>query len=273
TGEWDGNYFLSGNIRATGQASGERVYASSTNASNSNRMVTRKSKPIVTKQTPASVTLTNGDKDLLDFVVAADVQGSVAVKQMVFTFGKTSSSAGTIPLTFSNFRLRKGSTNIPLANIAISFVSSTGAGANVIDVENGSVGVNQNNGYIIVSFTDKETITGSGNLYHLSATVSNAPSTGANVVVGFLRDSAETVATGYLQRNVAWGSFGSSADVYHIDTAASGDNAANATGTFLWSDMSEVPNNATASSTAGGSRDWTNDVYVDDLTQSQTLQI
>lgn len=269
TGEWDGNYFLSANIRATGQASGERVYASSTNATPSNRMVTRKSKPTVTKQSLSSLTLANADKDLYKFQIAADAQGSVAVKQIVFTFTKTSSTAGVSPLTFSNFRLRKGADDIDTANIAISFVPSTGGAA--VDVETGSVGVNQNTGFIVVSFVDKETITGSGNVYTLHATASNVPSSGSSVTVGFMRDSAATVATGYLQRNVAWGLFNASADVYHIDTAAAGDNAANATGTFLWSDMSEVPNNATASSTAGGSRDWTNDVYVQDLSQGETV--
>ncbi|MFA5935817.1 MAG: hypothetical protein WC787_03115 [Patescibacteria group bacterium] len=266
SGEWDSNYFQSVNIRATGQASGERVYASSTNATHGNGMVTRKTKPTVTKQSLSSTTLANIDQDLMKFQVAADAAGSIALKQVMFSISKTSA------LTLSNFRVRKGSTEMALGEFAVNYASTTGG---LTDIETGSVATTQNSGTVIVSFTNEESISGSGNVYTLHATVSGATS-GQNVSLSFLRDSSSSVVTGYLVSNTYFGSnFSSSTDIYHVDTAVapeSGVGAGNATGTFLWSDVSEVPH-STAVGTSGGSRDWTNDVYIEDVSQSQTLSL
>jgi hypothetical protein len=267
SGEWDSNYFQSTNIRATGQASGERIYASSTNATHGNIQVTRKTKPTVTKQSLSSTTLANIDQDLMKFQVAADAQGSIALKQVMFSISKTSG------LTLSNFRVRKGSTEMALGDFAVNYASTTGG---LTDLETGSLGTTQNSGTVIVSFTNEESISGSGNVYTLHATVSGAVS-GQNVSLSFLRDSSSSVVTGYLVSNTFFGNnFSSSTDIYHIDTAVAPDaslvGAANATGTFLWSDSSEVPHSA-AVGTSGGSRDWTNDVYVEDVSQSQTLSL
>jgi len=263
SGEWDSNYFSSLNVRSTGQASGERVYASSTNATHGNSMVTRKSKPTVTKQSLSSTTLANIDQDLMKFQVAADSAGSIALKQVMFSLSKTSAT------TLSNFRVRKGGTDMALGDVAVTYVSSTSK-----DIETGTLGTNENTGTIIVSFTNEESISGSGNVYTLHATVSGAVS-GQNVSLSFLRDSTVSIVTGYIVSNVLFGGFVSSTDIYHIDTAAapeSGFGSANATGTFLWSDSSEVPHSSSVG-TSGGSRDWTNDVYVEDVSQSQTLSL
>ncbi|MEO5928014.1 MAG: hypothetical protein ABIO72_04815 [Patescibacteria group bacterium] len=255
TGEWDSNYAGAVlNIRTTGQASGERVYAASTNATHGNAQVSRKTKPTVTKQSLSSTTLANIDQDLLKFQVAADAQGSVAVKQMVFNLSVNG-------VTLSNFRLRKGSTDMALGDIAV--VSSNGT-----DLE---AGTTSTGGYVVVSFTNEETIVGSGNVYTLHANVSGAGS-GDNVSVSFYRDPAAPVVTGYLVNSSAIAPLPSNASIYNIDTAVAPDGTADALGSFLWSDNSEVPHSS-AVGTSGGSRDWTNDVYVEDLSQTQTVSL
>ena len=255
SGEWDSNYAGSVlNIRTTGQASGERVYGANTSAGHGNAQISRKSKPTVTKQSLSSTTLANIDQDLIKFQVAADAQGSIAVKQMVFNV----SLAG---VSLSNFRLRKGSTDMALGDIAV--VSDNGT-----DLEAGSLASST---LVIVSFTNEETIVGSGNVYTLHANVSGA-SAGDNVSISFARDTSSSVVTGYLVNSAAFGSLASSASIYNISTGAAPAGTANATGTFLWSDNSEVPHSS-AVGTAGGSRDWTNDVYVEDLSQTQTVSL
>lgn len=270
TGEWDSSYFSSANIRATGQASGERVYASTTNAGHGNPMITRKSKPIVTKQSLSSTTLANTDMDLIKFQVAADSKGPVSLKQIMFSISKTSG------LTLSNFRVRKGATDKSTADFAINYSSTTGG---LTDVESGSLATTQNSGYIILSFTNEEGAEGSGNVYTLHATVSGAVS-GQNISLSFLRDTSSRRLTGYLRSNVAFGGVVSSTAVYLIDPSAAATSsedspqfvATHATGTFLWSDRSESNHNSSVG-TSGGTRDWTNDVYVEDVSQTQTVSL
>ncbi len=267
TGEWDSNYASMANIRTTGKSSGERVYASASNLTHGNAFVTRKTKPVVTKQSLSSTTLANTDQDLIKFQVAADAQGSIALKQVMFTISKTSA------LTLSNFRVRKGSTEMSTSDFAVNYSSTTGVET---DVESGSMDTTQNSGFIFVSFTNEESISGSGSVYTLHATVSGAVS-GQNVSVSFTRDSTSSIVTGYLMSNVGYGNnLATSTEIFHIDTAVAPDATTygnvNATGTFLWSDNSEVPHSSAVGGSAG-SRDWTNDVYIEDVSQSQTISL
>lgn len=256
-GEWDANYAGKLNIRSTGAASGERVYATS-GAANGNTMVLRKTLPVVTKQSLSSTTLANIDQDLVKFQVAADAAGSIALKQVMFSFSKSSL------VGLSNFRMRRGSTDLDTATYAVT------NGTSSVDLIAGSIPAGVNSGYIVFSMKpgQEESMSGSGNVYTLHATVSGAAS-GQNVTLQFYRDSSNPIVTGYLVNSTAFGGFGSSANVFHIDTAVGPSGAAAATGTFVWSDNSEVPH----SSAAQTSRDWTNDVYVQDLSQSQTLSL
>jgi hypothetical protein len=267
TGEWDANYYTSANIRATGLASGERVYASTTNAAHGNNMVTRKSKPIVTKQALSSTTLANIDQDLIKFQVAADSAGSVALKQVTFSLSKGSAT------TLSNFRVRRGSSDMTLADFAVTYTSSTREDH---DVESGTIAAIQSAGYITVSFTNEETVSGSGNVYTLHATVAGAAS-GQNVSLSFYRDANAPIVTGYLTSNFAVSPLATSTDIYSVDVGvAPSSTPASPTrfyaGTFLWSDNSEVPHSS-AVGTSAGSRDWTNDVYVEDISQTQSLSL
>jgi hypothetical protein len=106
--------------------------------------------------------------------------------------------------------------------------------------------------YVIVTFATEQFITGSGSVYTLHALVDGF-SIGDTISTSFHRDLAGTIATGYVGPGLT------------LDT----DTASLLTG-FLWSDLSEVPHSS-AFRSAGGSMDWTNDVYVEDLTQTQTL--
>ncbi|MBU1032515.1 hypothetical protein KJ937_01110 [Patescibacteria group bacterium] len=265
TGEWNSSYFSSANIRATGLASGERVYASTTNAAHGNAMVTRQTKPIVTKQSLSSTTLANIDQDLIKFQVAADANGTVGLKQVVFALSKTSA------VTLANFRVRKGSSDMALGDFAVVYSSSTGAAS---DVEAGTIAANQAAGYVTVSFTGEESISGSGNVYTLHATVSGAAS-GQNMSLSFYRDANSPIVTGYLDDSFAVSPLVSSASIFTIDVSAAPSSTPAGTfyaGTFLWSDMSGVPHSS-ALGTSAGSRDWTNDVYIEDVSQTQTLSL
>jgi hypothetical protein len=209
----------------------------------------------VTKQSVQTTTLSNGNVDLIKFQVAADSAGTVALKQVAFNVAIN----GTVTLT--NFRVRKGSSDMALADVAFT----DGAGG---DLETGSISAN---GMAILSFTNQEPISGSGNVYTIYATVSNA-GPGESVALSFYRDPLVPVVTGYLVNSSAIGAMPNSADVYNIDTSVAPSGAATDPGTFLWSDESDTPHSS-AVGTSGGSRDWTNDVYVDDVSQTQTLSL
>ncbi|MFA4954205.1 MAG: hypothetical protein WC641_02760 [Patescibacteria group bacterium] len=254
---WDANYAAKHNIRATGAASGERIYAAE-GAAHGNIMVLRKTQPIVTKQSLTSTTLANIDLDLFKFQIAADAQGSVSWKQAVFSFSKTAA------IGLTNFRLRRGTTDLDTATYAIT------NGTTTADLKAGALDAGVNSGYIIVSMSpgNEESISSSGNPYTIHATVSGAAS-GNSVALSMYKDPTAPIVTGYLVNSAAWGQFGSSANIFNIDTGAAPQAAAAATGTFLWSDQSEVPHSAAAQT----SRDWTNDVYINDLSQTQALSL
>jgi hypothetical protein len=95
--------------------------------------------------------------------------------------------------------------------------------------------------------------------------VNGTVDSGDSFSLNFYRDSSVTApVTGYLDNNF------STIRGPNIDTAVAPDGSPNAIGTFVWSDNSEIPHSY-ASGTAGGSRDWTQDLYVEDLTQQSVL--
>lgn len=224
-------------------------------------MVSRKSKPVVTRIALSSGTLANNiDQSLMKFQVAADSAGSISLKQVIFSLSKTSGVA------LSNLKISKAGTDMNAADYAISFASSTGS--NVVDAENGTIVTGSGSGFLIVSFTGEESISGSGNVYTLHGLASVTGSS-QSVSVAFLRDTSNAIVTGYLASNSGTGVIPASTDIYNIDTAAAAEGGADATGTFLWSDQSEVPHSSAVGT--AGSRDWTNDVYVEQLSETQTL--
>ncbi len=257
TGDWDSNYANVLNLRANGAASGDRIYAVTTTASNvGNTFVIRKTKPVITRQALSTQTLTAGlDMDLYKFQVSADAAGSVGLKKIVFNWSKGDADNS---FYLSNFRLRKGSTDVASGDLAITSATS-------VNYYTGSQGTAEASGKIVVVFTSEDTISGSGNIYTLHATVNGTVGSGDSYSLNFNRDSTNTVSTGYLTDAVSNSMRGP-----NLDTSNGGEVGADAEGTFVWSDLSEVPH-STASSTNGGSRDWTQDTYVEDLTQQSTL--
>lgn len=256
TGNWDASYAGRFNVRAVGLASGDLVYSAGA-ATAGNSFVIRKSKPTVTRQTLSTTTLANGSsQDLYRMQISADSAGSVAVKKISFDFSKTGST------TLTNFRVRKGSTDMGLADYSV-------VDANGTDIEAGSLVAGTSTGRIIVTFTNEETITGSGNVYTLYATP--AASVGGDTVsIAPTRNTSGAVVTGYLDTEPVAGTQLTNSSFFmpgpNLDTDNSG--TADSAGTFTWSDLSEVPHSFAA---PGSSFDWTNDVYVEDLTQTQTL--
>ena len=245
------------NVRCTGAASGERVYAAA-GAAPGNSMIIRKTMPIVTKQSLSSTTLANIDMDLMKWQVAADSAGSVSWKQAIFSFSKSGS------VTLSNFRLLRNGSDVGSGNYTVV------DGVTGVNLYANTIPTTTSTGYIIVAINGEESISGSGNVYTLHASVAGA-SAGQNVALSFYRGTTSPVVTGYLT-NVAYSGFVSNAGIFNLNTAPSPTASADALGTFVWSDQSEVPH-STAIGTSGGSRDWTNDVYVQDLSQSQSLSL
>lgn len=255
TGEWDANYAAKINIRATGLASGERLYDGAKNGLVGNTMVLRKTKPTVTKLAVGSTTITNGaDTELYKFQVTPDANGgSVAWKQIIFTV----SFSGT--QTLNNFRLYKGSQMLSVTPGSRE-VFITGATGTDLTGSN-----NLQGNTVVVRLVNEESVSGSGTVYTLRATP-NGASTGDSIATQFKRNTTGTV-TGYLTDD---GGVSGYVGSLGIDTAVSPDNTSNADGSFVWSDNVDVPHSF-ASGTAGGSRDWTDDVLVEDLTQTQSL--
>jgi len=145
-----------------------------------------------------------------------------------------------------------------------------------VDLKAGTLAAASTTGYVVVSMAEgqEEVVLGSGNVYTLHATVAGAEA-GDSVTLSFYRNASSAIVTGYLVRSLAVSPLTTaSANIYHIDlgTAPSaGAGAAGASvGTFVWSDNSET-GTAAHSSAAQTSRDWTNDVYVQDLSQTQTV--
>lgn len=277
TGEWDSNYANKFNVRATGLASGSRVYASSTNAVGGvvgNNFVLRKSKPIVTRQALSTTTLASGaDLDLYKFQVAADPAGSISLKKIVFSLAFSTTTNSTLSL--SNFRVRRGAQDLTTNQTRII------NGVSGSDLTSGTL----NSGAaasatarVLVEFTNEETISGSGNVYTLHATVGGTVNSGDSVTVSFFRTTstlattAVSSTTGYLTNDYVTDTTAINVGGPHIDTSVAPSNVIgqNGIGTFVWSDQSETPH-SDAQGSAGGSRDWTNDIFVQDLTQNQSL--
>lgn len=266
TGEWDSAYSSKLNIRTTGGASGERVYFAS-GALNGNAQVIRASKPVVTRLPLTNTVFSAGQPmELYRVQVGANAGGNVAVKQMMFNITKSANA------TLANFRLYKGSSEYsPTANYYITD-GETGLTLKTVTVPAATTTLK-----VVVTFANEEQITGSGNIYSLRATLGSSSATGNNVNTSMYQDPAgATVARAYLVNNVALTDgggivFRASTNVYQLDTGTVNgmiDGAANKPGTFLWSDNSEGGAHSNASQT---SFDWTNDVLVEDLTQSSVV--
>lgn len=255
TGNWDSNYSSMYNVRAVGQASGDLVYPSGAAASVGNTFVLRKTKPTVTRQSLSTTTLANGsDMDLFKFQVSADSAGSVAVKKFTFSLARTTSSGSSMSL--SNFRLRKGTSDLSLSDVTITDENGNDLEAAALD---GSTTATK----VVVLLTSEESISGSGPTYTLHANVAGTVA-GDAVTTSLYRDPSAAVTTGYLTTSVSGG-----LPSANLDNGTTPGTGTTSTGDFVWSDNSETPH--TSSIGSSSSRDWTNSLYVEDLTSVQTL--
>ena len=269
TGEWNAQYNNQYNLRSTGAASGARIYSTSSNAAlMGNTFVVRKSKPIVARQVVSSTTLASGaDMELYKFSVGADPAGSIALKKVSFNISFSTSTGSTVKL--SNFRIRRGTTDLALSQARIVDVIGTDLTAGNLNSGAGApAGGASSTARVVVEFTSQESISGSGNVYTLHATVAGTVVSGDSVTTALLKTGGSTVVTGYLTSDDVTSTLGIAGP--QIDTAVAPAGTQGAEGTFVWSDQSEVPH-SDATGLLGGSRDWSDDVYVDDLTQSQSL--
>jgi hypothetical protein len=242
---WDSNFSSRFNVMAIGSASGDRVYASGSDTSG-NSMTLRKTKPVITKQTPSSATLSPSEMDLYKFQIGADAAGEVRWKQVSFTV-----TTSTNVTSLANFKLYKNNVALTSSEVQI-FNGTTGA-----ELSSANLGGSDT---VVVRLVNEEVVSGAGTLYALRATPTFT-STGNSITTSFTRST--TAGTGYL--TAAAGTVTISLDANSVSFDGTGE----LTSRFVWSDVSE-PVHGFATGT-GSSRDWTNDLNLEDMSQSQVL--
>ncbi len=265
--EYDTNYIEKFNVRVTGQASGERVYAASTTAvgtSNGlfgNTFVVRASKPTISR-VAVTQNLANGSTpELYRFNVSADKLGDVNLKKITFRLSASTSSNSAPGFTLSNFRVLKTSPQF-------SGLMDT----NSYDVVQAFTGVSLKNGtvtaptttYVSIVFTNPESVKAdTNNQYALRVENVLATQVGDVVSTSFVAQSTGTVFTGFLTS--ATTTLTGTTQLPAPNLSGTLDAAGVAAGTFVWSD----------SSAAGGSSnisgDWTDDLYLQDITTSNQV--
>ncbi|OGL79241.1 hypothetical protein A3E39_00475 [Candidatus Uhrbacteria bacterium RIFCSPHIGHO2_12_FULL_60_25] len=207
----------------------------------------RKTKPTITvlPLVPSGPVAIGVDQDLFKFQVTPDVNGSVSFVQIGLATDKT---AG---LAVSDLRLRRGATDMDPSSVYV--MGSGPGGAPLV--------ASETVGKLLIKFPFEEYVAGSGSVYTLHGTVTYQVATTPSVItIGFDRTPSTTPVTGSLH-NPGGG------PVYSVNPADAQypyNTVPGWEGVTLWSDLSEVPH-----STQSG--DWTHDLYLEDLSQTQTL--
>jgi len=249
------------NVVIHGKASGVQLYADG-KPTFGNTFVVRKSKPTITRTALQNTTLDLGvSADFYQFQATSDPAGSVALKKLVFVF--TQAVAQKSFLTFKGFRLRRNGLDINMNEVRI-----TDADGNGYDQLGWGFTSTSPPRLLVVTFVNEDRITGPGNAYTLHATAGGNLSPGDSIAINLHRSGTILPATGFLTDN---GKQGLSLIGPHLDLGLvpGGPIAA---GSFLWSDLSEIPH-SDQSGSMGGSRDWTNDDLLEDLDQVQVLSL
>ena len=261
SGMWGDRYAGHLNVLVDGMISGERLLADGA-STYGNTFVVRKSMPVITRLLPSSTTLAVGDQDLFRFQAASSTpENGIAIKRITFAMSIHREPSSTFQL--SQLRLRRGSTDMPLADYRI--VDNNGR-----DLRTGPIELSD----IVLSFTREEEIYGSGNVYTLHAMTSGTLISGDSVLVAFVRTHTATPVTGYLTSDDTLIPGAETPIGPHLDIGE--DAMVNVRwAPFIWSDLSEVPHTYSPrmlrypESLTG--RDWTDDLYIDDLTWFQRL--
>lgn len=215
-----------------------------------NFMVLRKSVLETVQQPLPSNTLANGDMDLLKFAV----KGSGRIKQFVIrVWYKTADFA------IGPFKLRRNGNEIVPTEFSIHFTGIIPA--DDANAANGILGPTVNSSAFATIFTDEEAVNGECE-YTLHANV-DLPQKGS-----YLKLQLEHIPAGdYWSKPMTGFLFipkmNSEVNQINIDTAdvAYEFNYTKFGGAMVWSDASEVPHSS-ALGVDGGSRDWTNDAFV-----------
>ncbi len=252
TPEWYGKLF----IHAFGEVSGEQIYAAK-GASEPNFMVVRKSKPVVTPMQLASTTLAAGEQEIARWQVGADNAGGIAFKQAMFTINKTTG------VSLGNFRLYRGATMLNLGEFNIRNAVTA------VDLKSGVATDTQTT--VAVSLVGEEQVAGAGNVYSLRA-VPAVVGTGNYIKTKFYTNMPEKAApvTGYLLNNDEYTPYVASSYIFNVGDysgCGTGSDCWHAIGSFVWSDLSEIPHNI-QTQPSGGSRDWSTDQHIENLTEA-----
>lgn len=259
-GEWSEEYAGAYNIRTTGQTTGERIYLSSVAVQDQpNPMVLRKSVPTLAKQQLASNKLKNAvGVELYKVQITSDPVGSVSIKQLTYFIDKGQG------FVLSDFRLRKGSSLLPVADYAVTF-SGLPPKEVVKDVKFGQINADESDGHLVVSFTSEDVVAAQqGSVYTLVATVSGAE-LGDELNARLTIQPGNSVTTGCLKNNLVLGlTQDLNERIFFIDVNIKPgyDYPVWAAG-FVWSDNSETPHNPFIESQGGSSCDWINDLHMD----------
>ncbi len=266
-------------MRATGAASGERVYqtlgATATSTFVGNSFVVRKSKPVVTQATSGlSNTLSAGEHTLYRAQIGSE-GNQASIKQLAFKVR----AATTSLMTLSNFRLYKNDSLINLADVTII------NGDDDADLELATASSTQSSSLftlaVLVRFVNEETVSGSGATYALKATVGGLSSTTGDSITTSLisRSFSGAVSTTSITGYVSTSATTLTGDSVRLGTLAistsTNPGPVGAQGDFgygiIWSDVSEQPHYSNIFSTTPNSRDWTNEYLVDTISGSRVL--
>ncbi len=257
--EYDSNYATKFNVRVTGQASGERVYIATTTGTVlhqgllGNQFIVRASKPTVS-QVAVNQSLAIGSRpELYRFNVQADAIGAVALKKVTFRVAASTSTLSTSGFVLSDFVVLKNNsvmnTNDYSVVNGLTGASLKGSGSLTAPTTT----------YVVMTFTNPETIdAGSSVQYALRA--NNVLSSFSNdvVITTMVTQSTGVNFTGFLTT-------ATTTAVSGPNLSGSLDGTGVAVGTFVWSDISD---SAGGTATSG---DWTDDLYLQDLTGAQQV--
>ncbi len=268
---FDGNLAL----RATGDASGERVYQASASNIVGNSFVVRKSKPVISQVSGVATTLAAGQRTLYRAQVGSE-GGEVGIKQMTFKVAVTTTSN----MTLGNFRLQKNGVDMNLADIDIRDAYGTNLESSTVNVYASTATATM---MVLVRFSNEETVSGTGSTFSLVATVGGLSSTtgdsiSTSLALRTFSGSVSTNAiTGYLAQSSAQitvegenaGLVGISATSAAPTLLTGGGDTAYA---LLWSDKAEQPHYSNIfTGSESVSRDWTNEYLVDTISGSVVL--
>lgn len=256
-GNWGAGFDGKFNVMAYGKFSQLQLYADGIAESVKNRFIVRKSVPTITRQLPASSLLQIGsDAELYKFQVSSDPEGPVALKKVTFEIASSVSEGRFLQL--DNFKLRRNAQDLTVNEVHITDVDGNGYGG----LGWGFTKTTPPR-LLLITFMNEEMIEGAGTVYTLHARVGGNIVPGDALTIEFYR--AGEAATGYLTMD----KMGLSLAGPHLDLGLmpGGKTLESA---FLWSDLSEVPHSASMGD-AGGSRDWTDDGLIEDLTKMQAL--